>query len=244
MAVEKDLFWLNGRLQQLEKVRTALLRHASHELKTPLASIKEGCAILETEVVGKLSDGQSEVVGLLNTSTERLNLLVVKLLDYNSLLQQAEPNFRALNIEEMIDDCVSEYQLLLAQNDQLINVEVFPGINVSSDAELLRRILDNLVSNAIAYATVSSTIVVRVTQNAQFVLLDVLNDGNPINANIRAEIFEPFKRGGDKRNDKVMGAGLGLSIVADCARLLNGDVTIVDVNEAAVCFRVRLPRSV
>jgi two-component system sensor histidine kinase GlrK len=244
MAVEKDLFWLNGRLQQLEKVRTALLRHASHELKTPLASIKEGCAILETEVVGKLSDGQSEVVGLLNTSTERLNLLVVKLLDYNSLLQQAEPNFRALNIEEMIDDCVSEYQLLLAQNDQLINVEVFPGINVNSDAELLRRILDNLVSNAIAYATVSSTIVVRVTQNAQFVLLDVLNDGNPINANIRAEIFEPFKRGGDKRNDKVMGAGLGLSIVADCARLLNGDVTIVDVNEAAVCFRVRLPRSV
>lgn len=244
MAVEKDLYWLNGRLQQLEKVRTALLRHASHELKTPLASIKEGCAILETEAVGKLSEGQSEVVGLLNTSTERLNLLVVKLLDYNSLLQQAEPSFRTLNIEEMIDDCVSEYQLLLAQNEQLIHVEVAPRVSVYSDAELLRRILDNLVSNAIAYATVSSTIVVRVTQDNQFVTLDVLNDGNPIDVKTRAEIFEPFKRGGDKRNDKVMGAGLGLSIVADCARLLNGDVSIIDVEEAAVCFRVRLPRSV
>jgi two-component system sensor histidine kinase GlrK len=169
---------------------------------------------------------------------------VVKLLDYNSLLQQAEPSFRAINIEEVIDDCVSEYQLLLAQNEQLIKVEVEAGVSVYSDTELLRRILDNLVSNAIAYATVSSIIVVRVTQNNQFVMLDVLNDGNPIDIKTRAEIFEPFKRGGDKRNDKVMGAGLGLSIVADCARLLNGDVSIIDVEEAAVCFRVRLLRSV
>lgn len=242
-AVEKDLFWLNDRLQQLEKVRTALLRHASHELKTPLASIKEGCAILENEVVGKLSPGQTEVVGLLNASTERLNLLVVKLLDYNALLQQAEPTFEALDITYIIDDCVQEYRLLLSQNKQRVTTDIGLNIQVDSDAELLRRILDNLVSNAIAYAKTESVIVVRVSQNNQFILIDVLNDGNPITEAMRSEIFEPFKRGGDKRNDKVMGAGLGLSIVADCARLLNGDVTIIDTGDADVCFRVRLPRS-
>ncbi|MBT1450121.1 HAMP domain-containing histidine kinase [Glaciecola sp. XM2] len=241
-AVETDLFWLNGRLQQLEKVRTALLRHASHELKTPLACIKEGCAILQTEAVGQLSEGQTEVVGLLNNSTERLNLLVVKLLDYNALLQQAQPSFVPIDITEMIDECVSEYQLLLAQNDQQIDIQVLPKVKVVSDVELLRRILDNLVSNAIAYANISSTIVVRVSQNNQYILLDVLNSGNPIDQKTRAEIFEPFKRGSDKRNDKVMGAGLGLSIVSDCSRLINGDVAIIDTPDADVCFRVRLPR--
>ena len=243
MAVERDLFWLNGRLQQHEKVRTALLRHASHELKTPLASIKEGCAILENEVVGELSTGQTEVVGLLNASTERLNLLVVKLLDYNALLQQAEPSFEALDITQLIGDCVQEYRLLLSQNHQHITIDIGANINVVSDAELLRRILDNLVSNAIAYAKTDSAIKVRVSQDPAFVNIDVLNDGKVIPQDIRAEIFEPFRRGKDKRNDKVMGAGLGLSIVADCARLLNGDVSIVDIEEADVCFRVRLPRS-
>jgi two-component system sensor histidine kinase GlrK len=243
MAVEKDLFWLNERLQQLEKVRTALLRHASHELKTPLASIKEGCAILENEVVGELSSGQIEVVGLLNASTERLNVLVVKLLDYNALLQQAEPSFEALDITQILEECIQEYRLLLSQNHQQIQTEIGVNINVHSDAELLRRILDNLVSNAIAYAKTDSAIIVRVSQDQEYVMIDVLNNGKAITEDVRAEIFEPFKRGKDKRNDKVMGAGLGLSIVADCARLLNGDVAIVDIEEADVCFRVRLPRS-
>ncbi|WP_395341954.1 sensor histidine kinase [Ningiella sp. W23] len=243
MAVEKDLFWLNDRILQLEKVRTALLRHASHELKTPLASIKEGCAILENEVVGKLSPGQQEVVGLLNSSTERLNMLVVKLLDYNALLQQAEPSFEKLDIVDLVSECVEQYQLLLNQNEQHIDSHIDETIVLMSDEELLRRIMDNLVSNAIAYAKKQSAIVVYVSQNEQHVVIDVCNDGKPIPDELRDEIFEPFKRGKDKRNDMVISAGLGLSIVADCARLLNGDVAIVDVEHADVCFRVRLPRS-
>ncbi|MEC8231478.1 MAG: histidine kinase dimerization/phospho-acceptor domain-containing protein, partial [Pseudomonadota bacterium] len=89
--VEKDLHWLYERLQQLEHIRTALLRHAAHELKTPLASIKEGCSLLSENVVGELNNSQREVLSLLTASTQRLNTLVEKLLDYNLLLQQAQP---------------------------------------------------------------------------------------------------------------------------------------------------------
>ena len=71
--VEKDLHWLYDRLQQLEHIRTALLRHAAHELKTPLASIKEGCSLLSENVVGELNKGQREVLSLLTASTQRLN---------------------------------------------------------------------------------------------------------------------------------------------------------------------------
>jgi two-component system sensor histidine kinase GlrK len=66
---------LAGRLIQLENLRHALLRHASHELKTPLASIKEGCSLLSEKVVGPLTSSQEEVLSSLNRSTDRLNLL-------------------------------------------------------------------------------------------------------------------------------------------------------------------------
>ena len=58
----------------------------------------------------------------------------------------------------------------------------------------------------------------------------------------KSDLFQPFIRGNEHRNDHVIGAGLGLSIVADCARLMQGSVEIIDVDYADVCFRVRLPK--
>jgi two-component system sensor histidine kinase GlrK len=242
VAVERDLHWLNDRIQQLEKVRTALLRHAAHELKTPMASIKEGCEILDQGMVGELSKSQKEVVSLLTISTERLNLLIVKLLDYNALLQQAEPKFEKIDLYTMVKDCAGQYGLLLAQNNQTVVVRVEPVHSLVSDPELLRRALDNLVSNAIAHGKVDSEIVIRSGEMSNFTTIDVLNHGKAISLATRGEIFEPFKRGQGSRNDKVIGAGLGLSIVSDCARLLGGDVTIIDDAHSDVCFRIRLPK--
>ena len=65
--------------------------------------------------------------------------------------------------------------------------------------------------------------------------------GTPIPAEMRAKLFEPFQRGTAPRFDAIQGSGLGLSIVADCARLLGGLAEIVDVNYADVCIRIRLP---
>ncbi len=242
VAVERDLYWLHDRLQQLEKVRTALLRHASHELKTPMASIKEGCEILQQGMVGELSEAQLEVVNLLTVSTERLNLLIVKLLDYNALLQQAEPSFRQVNLYDLANECANSYQLLLNQNSQTIKLLIEPNHVIVCDDELLRRALDNLVSNAIAHGDLHSTIVVRAKDFGDYTHLDVMNQGTPIPLASRGEIFEPFKRGKRVRNDKVMGAGLGLSIVSDCARLLGGMTDVIDDTASDVCFRISLPK--
>lgn len=242
VAIERDLYWLNDRLQQLEKVRTALLRHASHELKTPMASIKEGCEILEQGLVGELTSQQNEVVSLLITSTDRLNLLIVKLLDYNALLQQAEPSFVSVDLYAMVDECRNQSHLLLSQNKQKLVIHIEPLYSIISDSELLRRALDNLVSNAIAHGNLESEITIHVSEKGNSILIDIMNMGTPITFAERSEMFEPFKRGQKARNDKVIGAGLGLSIVSDCARLLGGDVTIIDHRKADVCFRVRLPR--
>lgn len=238
-GVERDLHWLGERLAQLEHIRTALLRHAAHELKTPLASMKEGCALLSDGLVGTLSEPQQEVMSLINASTTRLNTLIERLLDYNLLLQQAQPKFTLVDVELMVNQCIGDYKLALQKHSLDINLSIK---HIIADEELLRRILDNLVSNAVAHGALDRTIHIRVSVEDEFACIDVANDGKKIPKDKVSTLFEPFIRGEGTRNDNVIGTGLGLSIVADCARIMHGDATVIDVDYADVCFRVRIPQ--
>jgi len=239
IGVEKDLHWLADRLGQLEHIRTALLRHAAHELKTPLASIKEGCSLLSEHVVGELNTQQTEVLSLLTSSTQRLNTLVEKLLDYNLLLQQAQPTFTEVNPNQMVKDCLEDYALALQEREVTVDIRV---ARIWVDEELYRRILDNLISNAVAHGAIGRPINLAIYEKGQQVLLDVANRGKRIAPDAVKRLFEPFTRGDDPRNDNVIGTGLGLSIVSDCAKLMHGDVEVVDVDYADVCFRVTIPQ--
>ncbi|AGP81279.1 two-component system sensor kinase [Alteromonas mediterranea MED64] len=237
--VEKDLHWLYDRLQQLEHIRTALLRHAAHELKTPLASIKEGCSLLSENVVGELNKGQREVLSLLTASTQRLNTLVEKLLDYNLLLQQAQPKMVLSDANKLVSACLEDYALAIQDREVDVNI-TSPEVKI--DEELFRRVLDNLVSNAVAHGAVGRPINIHLYNDNDNLVLDVANRGKRIAPESVHTLFEPFIRGTEPRNDNVIGTGLGLSIVADCARLMHGDVRVVDVDYADVCFRVTIPQ--
>jgi two-component system sensor histidine kinase GlrK len=236
----EQLRWLSSRLQQLEALRLILLRHASHELKTPLSSIREGCSLLSEQLVGPLNKQQLEVVGLLNGSADRLSVLTEQLLDYNRLLQQAKPEPDWHSPQQLFSDCFNDHALSLQLRGQTIDLNCPLSVNYT-DATLFRRILDNLINNAQAYGSQNSPVWVSLSQQEHHLVLDVANNGNPIPTALREKLFEPFQRGTTPRYDAVQGSGLGLSIVADCARLLGGHADIVDVAYADVCIRVRLP---
>jgi two-component system sensor histidine kinase GlrK len=72
-------------------------------------------------------------------------------------------------------------------------------------------------------------------------VLDFSNRGQKIPIELRATLFQAFSRGEGKRNDRVTGSGLGLSIISDCARMMFGKVEMVDVDYADVCVRVQIP---
>ncbi|MFT4993536.1 MAG: two-component system sensor histidine kinase GlrK [Paraglaciecola sp.] len=240
IALERKLHRLADRLTQLEHLRHALLRHASHELKTPLASIKEGCSLLSEQVVGSLNAQQVEVLSLLNSSTDRLNLLIVQLLDYNLLLQQAKPAFEWLDTQTMFDDFITDNSLAIQQHRHQLDVKIDLH-RVYADGKLFRRILDNLLSNAIAHGAIGTPINMSLYRDKDIQVLDVANRGKKISREERVSLFEPFKQGNEKRNDRVIGSGLGLSIIADCARMMHGKAEIIDVDYADVCFRVSIP---
>ena len=239
VTIERDLHWLASRLSQLEHMRMTLLRHASHELKTPLASIQEGTSLLQEQVVGELNGAQKEVLSLLQSSTLRLNTLISKLLDYNLLLQQAHANRVQASLDEMISSCINDYALALQSHPVSKDI----GVDIAKiDTELTRRILDNLLSNAVAHGTPNTPIYVKTGHEGELLFIDVANHGESIPEDKADSLFQPFVRGDHKRNDKVVGAGLGLSIVADCARIQQGSVALISVDYAPVCFRVTLPQ--
>ncbi|MFQ3236370.1 MAG: two-component system sensor histidine kinase GlrK [Paraglaciecola sp.] len=242
ILVERKLHRLADRLTQLEHLRHALLRHASHELKTPLASIKEGCSLLTEQVVGSLNEQQIEVLSLLNSSTDRLNTLIMQLLDYNLLLQQAKPDFKWLKTQPLFDGFITDNSLALQQHKHQLETNIILK-QVYADGNLFRRILDNLLSNAIAHGSKGRPIKIKLYQEKNLQILDVANSGPKISQEQRTMLFEPFNRGSGKRNDRIVGSGLGLSIVADCARMMGGKVEITDVDYADVCFRVFIPLS-
>jgi two-component system, NtrC family, sensor histidine kinase GlrK len=240
IILEQKLHQLAARLVQLENLRHALLRHASHELKTPLASIKEGCSLLSEQVVGQLNVQQAEVVSLLNSSTDRLNLLILQLLDYNLLLQQANPVFELIDTQILFKDFITDNTLAIQQNNNVLDVNVELD-TIYADAHLIRRILDNLLSNALAHGSKGRPISLHLYRDQNVQILDVANRGQKVPIEMRQSLFQPFSRGNSKRNDRVVGSGLGLSIVADCARMMHGKAEIIDIEHADFCVRVTIP---
>lgn len=239
-SVEADIQKLQKKYHKLDDLRNAMLRHAAHELKTPLASVNAGCSILGEEVVGSLTPEQKEVVMLLNASAKRLNILVERLLDYNTLLQQISPRYDQVDLSLVVAECLRDNRLAMEQVgiDSIVDLT---HLTAFSDSELIRRMLDNLVSNALAHGEKQNPIYIKIYELKDKLAIEVANHGSALSHESIANLFQPFSRGNTRRNDKVIGAGLGLSIVDECARLLNGNVALVDVAYADVCFRVVLP---
>ncbi len=243
IELEHKLHHLAKRLKQLESLRKAMLRHAAHELKTPLASIKEGCSLLSEQVLGPLNLAQLEVLSLLNSSSERLESLVEQLLDYNMLLQQSQPQLVSFKCDALLQSFKTDNQLALQQHQYQLDIDCSMDY-FYADKILFRRILDNLLSNAIAHGRPKTNIYIKILTSEHQQILQFSNDGVEIAVKDREQYFKPFQRGGRVRQDRVSGSGLGLSIVSECAALMSGHACFIDVDYADVCVQVTidLPR--
>ena len=237
--IDQRLTWLSQRLNKLESLRQAFLRHAAHELKTPLSSIKEGCAILSEELAGPLNEQQQEVVELLDEGSCRLAYLTEALLDYDFLLQQPKPTLVALEPQSLIDESVAIYQLAFLKRKQTVTVDCQLA-HFFSDKRLFMRILDNLLNNAQAYGNVGGQVLIQLQAHEAALELRVANTkSDPFGAPDQ-DLFEPFQRGNSRRSDAIKSTGLGLSIVQDCARLLDGQARFIQLPNFDFCISIVL----
>ncbi|MFC0225028.1 sensor histidine kinase [Serratia aquatilis] len=239
-SLAQRIIWLSERLAWLESQRHEFLRHISHELKTPLASMREGTELLADEVVGTLTSDQKEVVAILDQSSRHLQQLIEQLLDYNRKLADGPSEHENVDLEELIDMVVSAHSL--PARAKLIRTEVKLEAAICwAEPTLLMRVLDNLYSNAVHYGMESGNIWIRSRQIDQRVQIDVANTGTPIPEKEQTMIFEPFFQGSHQRKGAVKGSGLGLSIAQDCIRRMRGELKLINIPDADVCFRIELP---
>ncbi|HFI2979129.1 TPA: two component system sensor histidine kinase QseE/GlrK [Escherichia coli] len=241
-SVGQRILWLSERLSWLESQRHQFLRHLSHELKTPLASMREGTELLADQVVGPLTPEQKEVVSILDSSSRNLQKLIEQLLDYNRKQADSAVELENVELAPLVETVVSAHSLPARAKMMHTDVDL-KATACLAEPMLLMSVLDNLYSNAVHYGAESGNICLRSSLHGARVYIDVINTGTPIPQEERAMIFEPFFQGSHQRKGAVKGSGLGLSIARDCIRRMQGELYLVDESGQDVCFRIELPSS-
>ncbi|WP_244613064.1 sensor histidine kinase [Modicisalibacter radicis] len=240
VSLGERLDWLSARLNELEAQKQQFLRHMSHELKTPLASVREGTSLLSDDVAGALTPRQREIVELIDASGEELQTLIEQLLDYNLLQHSQEAVYERFDIATVIKEVLAKHQLALEKKGMQVSAHQQP-LEWRADRSRTMRILDNLVSNAIAYGEDGGDLELRAQRRGRTLAIEVANSGEPIADEDREQLFDAFYQGRARRKGALKGSGIGLSVAADCAKAQNGTLTLSDDDPLDVCFRLTLP---
>ncbi len=236
----RRLDWLRQRLAELEADRVRVLRHVSHELKTPLAALREGVALLQEQVVGPLGAEQREVAGILEHNVRALQRQIEALLDYHAtVFDAARLQRRRVPLHELLQSCVDAQRLQLQARGLSATVEA-PPRTVTLDPDKLRVALDNLLANAIAYSPQGGRIRLSGTVAGGVLTIDCADEGPGVDAADAERIFEPFVQGVRRPPAGAPGSGIGLSIVRELVAAQGGRVFLVPA-AAGARFRMELP---
>jgi len=241
-GVSQQLEWLRLRLTELDADKARFLRHVSHELKTPLASLREGVALLQDGVTGELTPSQAEVAQILHQNTLALQAQIEALLRFNAAAFEARQlQRRRTDLLALLQDEV-QAQRLHWQGQQLkVRVEG-PRVVLPVDADKLRTAVGNLLSNAIRFSPPGGTIHIELSSPPGGVRIDVRDQGPGVAEADRERVFEPFYRGVRQPQDMARGTGIGLSIVAEYIAAHGGRVTLLS-DSASGHFRIELPHA-
>lgn len=231
---------LRVRLAQQDADKARFLRHVSHELKTPLAALREGVALLEDGVTGALSANQREVARILRENTQLLQSQIEDLLRFNAAVFEAQRlQRRRVELQALVQRVIDE-QRLQAQARQL-QVQVQGGpVWADVDPDRLATALGNLLSNAIRFSPLGATIDFAVSRQAGVVCIEIADAGPGVAAGDRERVFEPFYRGEHQPRDAARGSGIGLSIVHEYVAAHGGRIELLPGTPGAR-FRIELP---
>jgi two-component system, NtrC family, sensor histidine kinase GlrK len=237
----RQLEWLRQRLLELAHERNRFLRHMSHELKTPLANIREGTELLMDGAVGDLDSNQREVAAILRENGIKLQRMIENLLSF-SAWQTSSVGLEAseFRLRPLVKQVLENQQLTLLSQRVRLDVRIEDVVLVA-DRGKIRLILENLVSNAVKYSPKGGTIHLQARASGAQLVLDVADGGPGIPPEDRTHVFEAFYTGRAARSTPVKGTGIGLSVVLEFVAAHGGTVQIIDGQYPGAHFRINMP---
>jgi two-component system sensor histidine kinase GlrK len=240
-ALGRQLEWLRTRLLDIALERNRFLRHMSHELKTPLANIREGTDLLLDGAVGPIDDNQREVASILRENALRLQQLIENLLSYSAWKSRASSvELTAFRLSSLVGTVIDSQRLAMAARSITLDMHV-ADLSLVADRAKLKLVLENLLSNALKFTPRGGTIHLHAYADGAQTVIDFADTGPGIAPDERDKVFEAFYTGAQPQGGPLKGTGIGLSVVREFVEAHGGTVEIVTGEYPGAHLRIRLP---
>ncbi|HEY5602140.1 MAG TPA: HAMP domain-containing sensor histidine kinase [Gammaproteobacteria bacterium] len=235
------LDWLRMRLAEVEEEKAKFVRHVSHELKTPLTAIREGADLLDDGVVGNLNQRQRKVVEILVSNTSKLQQLIEDLLNFSvAHAKITKLDNQQVQLDKLIYRVLNDQKLAILAKKLRLVTKLEP-IAVSGDKEMLRVVIDNLMSNAVKYSPLNGRLAIAVQKAGLDAKVDIIDDGPGIKDSEKHRVFDAFFQGEAKPTGHIKGTGVGLSIVKEFIQAHGGIIEVTDNQPSGAHLCLRLP---
>jgi len=233
----------NLELEELARRREKMVLEVSHDLRTPLTSVKGAAQNLLDGIAGKLDESQREYVEIVRDHSERLIGAINKLLD---TARQPEPTvglaLAPVDLGVLAKDVARSLLPIAEERGVALEVEVpaTDDTKTVADADKLRKVMENLVGNALKFTDRGGSVRVAVAKTGAEVRVSVEDTGVGIDEKDLSRVFDRFHRA---RSEDRPGSGLGLAITRDLVRLHGGEVTVNSRPGKGSTFSAILPRT-
>jgi len=224
-------------LARADELRTALLRAVSHDLRSPLASIKASVSSLRQPDVQWAPEMRDDFLESIELETDRLTTIISNLLDMSRLEAGVlRPVLRTTSLEEVVPAAIHE----LGQRAKDVAIEMPPDLaEVQADPALLERVVANLVTNAVHWSPPDATVRLLAHRSGATVQLHIIDHGPGIPRHQQAAVLQPFHRLDDTGTGG--GLGLGLAIADRLVAAMGGQLELRDTPGGGLTVVVALP---
>jgi signal transduction histidine kinase len=224
--------------RRLSQVKSQMISHVSHELKTPLALIR---MYAETLMLGRIAEQSKtrQYYRIILSECDRLHLLINNTLDFSSIEKGMKKyNLSTGDITQVVRDIVTSYNYFLEEHGFSLQTDLAPGISpFAFDRMAMRQIVGNLLDNAMKFSPDTKDIRLKLMQKENSVVLEVADHGVGIRAEALAAIFKPYHR----LSNRFRGSGLGLSLVKHAVEAHHGSIEVHSIEGRGSTFVVTLP---
>lgn len=228
-------------LKKLELMRKDFVANVSHELKTPITSIK---GFTETLLDGAMNDSETleNFLTIINDESTRLQGLIEDLLTLSKLEKDGFKLVRTdINVNSLIDEVKPIVDQYAEQKGIGITVDVADHVALQADKERVKQIIINLLMNAINYTSENGKAALKIDEVDEYVHIQVSDTGIGIEQEAIPRIFERFYRVDKARSRNTGGTGLGLAIVKHIVEVHDGKITVESESDKGSTFHVYLP---
>lgn len=227
-------------IRRLEQLRSEFVSNVTHELKTPLTSIRGSIELLKS--ADRDEETRRYFYDVLDIETERLTHLIDDLLVLSQIENAKEdPSMRPCSVKEALEACVERAKSLGQESHVRLHIDADPELFVACTPTRLQQLFGNLIDNAVKYNVPDGSVAITAQRQRQTVVVRVKDTGIGIAKEHFPRLFERFYRVDTSRSREIGGTGLGLSIVKHLAALYGGEIGVESEPGKGTTFTVCLP---